>query len=176
MPPQIVQLPPQQPIIEERAFKQTTTKRRIENEQTDDADGDGGVGINGDDDISKVEFSWMIIFSSQYCWQRVVVIVGGTSIAFFFAISRRWLMSDCFQIERERFSSSSSFRSNRFHPPFSYLMAKMMIIATSSFSFSSYILKEYFVSIHPSIRTEIVWMSSLLAVLIYISDALLVGA
>ncbi len=48
MPPQIVQMAPQQPVIEERAFKQTTTKRRIENEQTDDADG-GGV-----DDISKV--------------------------------------------------------------------------------------------------------------------------
>lgn len=30
------QAPPQQPIIIERAFKQTTTKRRIENDTSDD--------------------------------------------------------------------------------------------------------------------------------------------
>ncbi|ETN82409.1 phosphotyrosine interaction domain protein [Necator americanus] len=33
LPPQVIQLPPQQPVIEEHAFKQTTTKRRIENDQ-----------------------------------------------------------------------------------------------------------------------------------------------
>ncbi|GMR42206.1 hypothetical protein PMAYCL1PPCAC_12401 [Pristionchus mayeri] len=33
-PPQIIQLPPQQPVIEEHAFKQTTTKRRVENEES----------------------------------------------------------------------------------------------------------------------------------------------
>ncbi|CAB3401464.1 unnamed protein product [Caenorhabditis bovis] len=32
-PPQIIQLPPQQPVIEEHAFKQTTTKRRIEQDE-----------------------------------------------------------------------------------------------------------------------------------------------
>lgn len=35
-PPQIIELPPQQPVIEERAFKQTTTKRRIEADKQDD--------------------------------------------------------------------------------------------------------------------------------------------
>lgn len=39
-PPMVVQaspaLPPQQPVIVERAFKQTTTKRRVENESADD--------------------------------------------------------------------------------------------------------------------------------------------
>jgi hypothetical protein len=42
-PPQIIQLPPQQPVIQERAFKQTTTKRRVENDQADDLDGNGAI-------------------------------------------------------------------------------------------------------------------------------------
>ncbi|PAV83587.1 hypothetical protein WR25_26327 [Diploscapter pachys] len=39
-PPQIIQLPPQQPVIEEHAFKQTTTKRRIEAEAESDGEED----------------------------------------------------------------------------------------------------------------------------------------
>lgn len=35
-PAQLIELPPQQPIIEERAFKQTTTKRRVENDAQDE--------------------------------------------------------------------------------------------------------------------------------------------
>lgn len=43
---QIIQLPAQQPIIEEHAFKQTTTKRRIDNDALTDDDDDfiGKVG------------------------------------------------------------------------------------------------------------------------------------
>lgn len=49
-PPQIIQLPPQQPVIQERAFKQTTTKRRIEKDEADDLDGNGYIH----DDFIKV--------------------------------------------------------------------------------------------------------------------------
>ncbi|KAJ1374349.1 Protein Fe65 [Parelaphostrongylus tenuis] len=41
-PPQVIQLPPHQPVIEEHAFKQTTTKRRIEN--TQESDGEEELG------------------------------------------------------------------------------------------------------------------------------------
>uniref|UniRef100_A0A0N5AZA8 WW domain-containing protein n=1 Tax=Syphacia muris TaxID=451379 RepID=A0A0N5AZA8_9BILA len=41
---QIIQMPPQQPVIEEHAFKQTTTKRRVENDAQSDGDFD-------DDDV-----------------------------------------------------------------------------------------------------------------------------
>ncbi|CAJ0942615.1 unnamed protein product, partial [Mesorhabditis belari] len=37
-PPQIIQLPPQQPVIEEHAFKQTTTKRRVERDEESDGE------------------------------------------------------------------------------------------------------------------------------------------
>lgn len=37
-PPQVIQLPPHQPVIEEHAFKQTTTKRRIEATQESEAE------------------------------------------------------------------------------------------------------------------------------------------
>ncbi|CAI4232121.1 unnamed protein product [Auanema sp. JU1783] len=43
-PPQVIQLPPQQPVIEEHAFKQTTTKRRIENEEESDGEVEFGFG------------------------------------------------------------------------------------------------------------------------------------
>ncbi|CAJ0578886.1 unnamed protein product, partial [Mesorhabditis spiculigera] len=41
-PPQIIQLPPQQPVIEEHAFKQTTTKRRVERDE--ESDGEQEIG------------------------------------------------------------------------------------------------------------------------------------
>ncbi|WKY00548.1 hypothetical protein Q1695_014966 [Nippostrongylus brasiliensis] len=41
--PQVIQLPPHQPVIEEHAFKQTTTKRRIENSQ--ESDGEEELGF-----------------------------------------------------------------------------------------------------------------------------------
>ncbi|XGW17255.1 hypothetical protein V3C99_002117 [Haemonchus contortus] len=41
-PPQVIQLPPHQPVIEEHAFKQTTTKRRIENSQESDGEEEFG--------------------------------------------------------------------------------------------------------------------------------------
>lgn len=47
-------MPPQQPVIEEHAFKQTTTKRRIENDAQSDND--------GDDDVGKVCFLFRISF------------------------------------------------------------------------------------------------------------------
>ncbi|CAD6188554.1 unnamed protein product [Caenorhabditis auriculariae] len=42
-PPQIIQLPPQQPVIEEHAFKQTTTKRRIEQDEESEGAPEGDV-------------------------------------------------------------------------------------------------------------------------------------
>ncbi|KJH48722.1 phosphotyrosine interaction domain protein [Dictyocaulus viviparus] len=40
--PQIIQLPPYQPVIEEHAFKQTTTKRRIENNRESEGEEESG--------------------------------------------------------------------------------------------------------------------------------------
>ncbi|CAI5445356.1 unnamed protein product [Caenorhabditis angaria] len=40
-PTQIIQLPPQQPVIEEHAFKQTTTKRRIEQDEMSEGYAEG---------------------------------------------------------------------------------------------------------------------------------------
>ncbi|VDO61565.1 unnamed protein product [Heligmosomoides polygyrus] len=41
--PQVIQLPPHQPVIEEHAFKQTTTKRRIETSQESDGEEEFGL-------------------------------------------------------------------------------------------------------------------------------------
>lgn len=57
-PPQIIQLPPQQPVIEEHAFKQTTTKRRIEQDEMSEREIEDVAMIeNGDTYHKPVRFA-----------------------------------------------------------------------------------------------------------------------
>ncbi|CAI2347431.1 unnamed protein product [Caenorhabditis sp. 36 PRJEB53466] len=58
-PTQIIQLPPQQPVIEEHAFKQTTTKRRIEQDELSEgfAEDAQAIGEGGDTYHKPVRFA-----------------------------------------------------------------------------------------------------------------------
>uniref|UniRef100_A0A1I7UHQ6 PID domain-containing protein n=1 Tax=Caenorhabditis tropicalis TaxID=1561998 RepID=A0A1I7UHQ6_9PELO len=56
-PPQIIQLPPQQPVIEEHAFKQTTTKRRIEQDEMSEGYVEENQIENGDSYHKPVRFA-----------------------------------------------------------------------------------------------------------------------
>ncbi|CAL2037018.1 unnamed protein product [Caenorhabditis brenneri] len=56
-PPQIIQLPPQQPVIEEHAFKQTTTKRRIEQDEMSEGYVEENAIENGDSYHKPVRFA-----------------------------------------------------------------------------------------------------------------------
>ncbi|EFP09147.1 CRE-FEH-1 protein [Caenorhabditis remanei] len=56
-PPQIIQLPPQQPVIEEHAFKQTTTKRRIEQDEMSEGYAEENQIENGDSYHKPVRFA-----------------------------------------------------------------------------------------------------------------------
>ncbi|ULU01603.1 hypothetical protein L5515_004574 [Caenorhabditis briggsae] len=56
-PPQIIQLPPQQPVIEEHAFKQTTTKRRIEQDEMSEGYAEENQIENGDTYHKPVRFA-----------------------------------------------------------------------------------------------------------------------
>lgn len=59
---QIVQLPPQQPFIEEHAFKQTTTKRSVDNEFSERDDVAGKVSSLLNIFGKAIIFSYLLTF------------------------------------------------------------------------------------------------------------------